>query len=165
MSKDRLVLDCNVYVQALLDFDGPAGRCVAMALEDRVELFVCPEVIREIHELPEKKVGIKHGITLDYAHRFTEDLLEHATFINQVPATYIHPIDPDDSVYVNLAIVAKAKLIVSNDNHLLNLNNPAKPWSQVFRDQFHDIKILKPADYLQYCRQRDQLERGEERHP
>ena len=161
MSKDRLVFDCNVYLQFLLNRDGPAGRCVVMALEEEIELFVCPEVIQEIQELPRKEIGVESGLTSANIYPFVEELLEHATFIRSVPAIYAHPIDPDDSVYVNLALAAQANMIVSNDNHLLNLTNPAKPWSQDFRQRFQDIQVFKPAEYLEYCRRRERQQQGQ----
>jgi len=154
MNKDRLVFDCNVYLQFLLNPRGPAGVCVGLALEDRVELFVSPEVLREIHELPLRAVGIERGLTPLTVGQFTEELLNHACFIEQFPVLYTHPIDPDDSFYVNLTLAANAALIVSNDKHLLNLTNPAKSWSQSFRDQYPGITIFRPVAYLQYCRQR-----------
>jgi predicted nucleic acid-binding protein len=69
--KDRLVFDCNVYLQYLINRDGAGGRCVRLGLDG----------------------------------------------IENVPDVYRHPIDEDDSCYVNLAIAAGAKLIVSNDRH------------------------------------------------
>jgi putative PIN family toxin of toxin-antitoxin system len=155
MNKDRLVFDCNVYAQALVDTNGPAGQCMSFVLADRVEVFLCPQIIQEIQELPQKKVGVKYGITETDILVFTKELLAHAVLFESFPTVYTHPIDPDDSMYVNLAVAAGAKLIVSNDNHLLNLNNPAKPWSQDFRQRFQDIQVFKPAEYLEDCRQRE----------
>ena len=151
LNKDRLVLDCNVYLQFLLNATGPAGQCVAMGLQDQIELFVCPELLQEIHELPEKNVGIERGITLQIVRRLTEELLDHAALIQTFPVVYTHPIDPDDSFYVNLAAAAAAKFLVSSDKHLLNLINPAKPWSKEFRYRFADIRVLTPAHYLEYA--------------
>jgi putative PIN family toxin of toxin-antitoxin system len=153
MNKDRLVYDCNVYLQFLLNHNGAAGQCVSMAMAGNVELFVSPEILLEIQELPQKKIGLQRGLTQAMVRQFTDELLEHAVLIEIVPVVYTHPIDPDDSPYINLAIAAQAKLVVSNDNHLLNLSNPDKPWSLDFRNRFPEIRVLKPAEYLEIYKQ------------
>ena len=79
---------------------------------------------------------------------FIAELFPRATYVANVPRAFDHPIDPDDSAYVNLAVAVGAKLIVTRDNHLLNLTNPAKPWSADFRKRFPGIRILQPPDYL-----------------
>ena len=50
MSPDppRAVFDCNVYFQALLNPEGPAGRCVSAALNGELTLFVSRFVLDEI---------------------------------------------------------------------------------------------------------------------
>ena len=97
MNKDRLVYDCNVYPQFLLNADGPGGACVRLALENRVELFVCAELLREIRELPLKKIGLERALTPEIATHFIDELLVHATCAERLPALFVHPIDPDDS--------------------------------------------------------------------
>jgi putative PIN family toxin of toxin-antitoxin system len=156
MSKDRLVFDCNVFLQAILNDEGAGVACLALVLTDKIELFVCQEILEEIEELPRKEIGVESGLTPAQIAAFIDELVEHSTFINAVPIVFTHPIDPDDSIYVNLAIAANAKLIVSNDNHLLNLINPAKPWSRDFRAKFGEVRIFKPADYLQLRRKIEQ---------
>ena len=42
-------------------------------------------------------------------------------YVGDIPSVYIHPHDPDDSHYVDLAIATNSTLIVSRDRHLLNL--------------------------------------------
>jgi predicted nucleic acid-binding protein len=43
----RVVYDCNVYVQALINLNGPASRCVESAREGKASLFVSPFVLAE----------------------------------------------------------------------------------------------------------------------
>ena len=73
--------------------------------------------------------------------------------IQDVPHVFDHPIDPDDSGYVDLALATGTKLIVSRDRHLLGLNNPAKPWSAEFRRRFPEFRVLTPEDLLVQLRQ------------
>jgi predicted nucleic acid-binding protein len=81
--------------------------------------------------------------------RLIKALLETGTFIETVQEVYHHPIDDDDSCYVNLALTVGAELIVSRDRHLLNLVNPAKTWSDDFRRRFPTFLVLQPEQYLE----------------
>jgi putative PIN family toxin of toxin-antitoxin system len=128
--RGRVVYDCNIYLQFLLSPWGPAGR---FAFAGGAELFVSEAVLSELRELPAKSVAMRNGIDEETIARFIRTLLEHSVFVDPVAPQYEHPIDPDDSTYVNLALAAGANLIVSSDRHLLNLNNPSKRWADGFR--------------------------------
>ena len=145
---DKVVYDCNVYLQFLFNRNGPSGRCVCLALDGEVELFVSDAVLNELRALPEKPFCARVGITEAIVEDFVTELLPRAIYVNDVPKAFEHPIDPDDSDYVNLAIVVGAELIVSRDNHLLNLTNPDKPWSAEFRRQFPAVRVLQPPQFL-----------------
>lgn len=60
----------------------------------------------------------------------------------------MHPIDPKDSHYVNLALASDAKLTVSRDKHPLGLTNPAKPPAAEFMSRFPHLKVLQPEELL-----------------
>ena len=120
---NRVVFDCNVFAQALLNQQGPAGRCLELAQARRVELFVSEFVLDEISEL-HLKLPARAGITAEDTEDLAKAARSFAKVLDPVPAIYAHPIDPDDSAYVNLALAAKAPLIVSRDRHLLGLNDP-----------------------------------------
>ena len=147
-SPEKLVYDCNVFLQFLLNRNGPGGRCVCLALDGHVQLFMSDAVLDELRQLPEKPFCLGEGITDDVVAEFITELLPRVTYVSEVAKAFEHPIDPDDSDYVNLAIAAGAKLIVSRDNHLLNLTNPAKPCSAEFRVRFPEIRILQPPAFL-----------------
>jgi predicted nucleic acid-binding protein len=68
--------------------------------------------------------------------------------VSQVPNAYTHPIDPDDSSYINLAVAANADVIVSRDKHLLKLIDPDTAWATEFRQRFPGIEVLEPQDFL-----------------
>lgn len=134
----------------MLNPEGPGGRCVRMALDGTLCLFLSSPILTELRELSDKQVGLKYGIDRSRIERLIKALLTSAVFLDVVPAVYQHPIDDDDSCYVNLAIAAGANLIVSRDRHLLNLVNPAKPWSLPFREQFPHLRIMQPDEYLRH---------------
>lgn len=148
-SRDRLIYDCNVYLQYLLNERGPAGRCVELVRQRAVEAFTSDAVILELRELPAKLAHVHSSKVNDVTVAGLVDLLHRrATHVADVPPRYAHPVDPDDSCYVDLALAAGADLVVSRDNHLLNLTNPAKPWSAEFRARFPHLRVLRPDAYL-----------------
>jgi predicted nucleic acid-binding protein len=63
-----------------------------------------------------------------------------------------HLIDPRDGPYIDLAVAAEALVITSRDKHLLNLMNPAKPWSPDFRLRFPKLRVTCPEGFLQELR-------------
>ena len=47
---ERVVFDCNIYFQALISPNGPAGACLTAAQQGRLQLFVTEHVIQELTE-------------------------------------------------------------------------------------------------------------------
>ena len=147
-SPEKVVFDCNVYFQCLLSATGPARRCVDLALAGEVELLVSDDVLAELYDIPEKDIAIRSGIDNEVVRRFVERLLKSATYVTPVPPVFVHPIDKDDSCYINLALAGDAKLIVSRDKHLLGLGEVPKPWAADFRKQFPQLRILSVDKFL-----------------
>jgi putative PIN family toxin of toxin-antitoxin system len=145
---DKAVFDCNVFLQSILNPDGPSGRCVDLARAGDVLLFTSDAIYIEIRDLANKPIGIERGLTVEFLEAFIIRLRTFATHVDSVPDIYTHPVDADDSCYVNLALAIGAKLIVSRDRHLLNLTNSAKPWSAEFRRRFPTFRVLQPHEYL-----------------
>jgi predicted nucleic acid-binding protein len=107
-------------------------------------------VLNEIAEL-HLNLPVRAGITAEDTDDLIQLILSFATALDQIPEVYFHPIDPDDSAYVNLALAAHAELIISRDKHLLGLRDVAKPWSKDFRDRFPQLRVLGPDEYLAEC--------------
>jgi predicted nucleic acid-binding protein len=47
----RVVFDCNIFLQAIASPDGPAGRCVQLAIDGLVDLFLSPTVLVELRDV------------------------------------------------------------------------------------------------------------------
>ena len=80
--------------------------------------------------------------------RFMEELLSLAVNLDTVPSLFEHPIDPKDSVYVNLAIAAGATIIVTRDRHLLALNKETGHQASLTAG----IEVVTPARLLEWVR-------------
>ena len=66
-----------------------------------------------------------------------------------MPSVFEYERDPDDAHYVNLALAANARLIVSRDNDLLALGDQSKLDGRDFAKRFPTLSILTPPAFLQ----------------
>jgi putative PIN family toxin of toxin-antitoxin system len=148
----KVVYDCNIFVQALINPYGPAGRCVQKARDGEVLLFVSPFVLAEIREI-HLKLPPKYGVTEAQTDELARAATHFATLVTDVPELYRHPHDPDDSAYVNLALKADARLIVSRDRHLLMLADAGRKEGQEFQARFPALRILDPVELLRELEQ------------
>lgn len=47
-----VVFDCNIFLQAVLNPNGAAGACKQLVDRGQVELFVSPQVLAEVADVP-----------------------------------------------------------------------------------------------------------------
>jgi putative PIN family toxin of toxin-antitoxin system len=125
----RVVFDCNIFFQALISPDGPSGRCVTLALDRKVALFCSAIIVDELRETAGKPVVRARfpRITDIAVSTFVENIERVAAFLQNVPERFTYERDPDDAHYVNLALEAGAKYVVSHDNDLLDLMDRSRP--------------------------------------
>lgn len=146
----RAVFDCNILLQALGAPDGPAGRCVQLVFNGNVQLFISPTVIEELIDVASRpKVVRKFQITPDRLQLFVQTLHVAATAVTTINPVFEYNRDPDDAHYINLALAANARLIVSRDNDLLDLMSADLPEAQDFRSRFPTLQVLTPVQFLQ----------------
>ena len=60
---EKVVFDCMVFAQALINPVGPAGACVEMARARRIQLILSSYVLQEVRELP-AKLPRRLGVTV-----------------------------------------------------------------------------------------------------
>jgi putative PIN family toxin of toxin-antitoxin system len=145
----RVVFDCNVLFQALISPEGPSGAVVAAAKSRQVSLIVSPWLFDELVDVATRpRLASRFAISERRLNDFVESLRSRCTVIAEVPHVYDHPRDPDDAHYVDLAVAADAKLIVSRDNDLLALADHATVEGRDFAARFPDLSILTPPELL-----------------
>ena len=145
----RVVFDCNTFLQALASPNGPAGRCVQLAIDGKVELFLSPTVVEELRDVAGRpKVVAILRLSPDRTQEFIQVIEVAATLLAGFPEPFVYQRDPDDAHYVNLAEAANAKLIVSRDKDLLDLMDSTKPAAADFQDRFPLLQILDPVSFL-----------------
>jgi putative PIN family toxin of toxin-antitoxin system len=145
----RVVFDCNTFLQALAAPDGPAGKCVQLAIERKVDLFVSRAVIGELRDVTGRpKVVAKLRLVTERVEEFFATIEIAATLLEGFPEVFAYQRDPDDAHYVNLALAANARLIVSRDRDLLDLMDSTKPEAAEFQMRYPALRILDPVGFL-----------------
>ena len=84
----------------------------------------------------------------DQVEAFFAAIEVFATLLDGFPEVFNYKRDPDDAHYVNLALAADARLIVSRDKDLLDLMVSANADAVQFRYRFPDLRITDPAAFL-----------------
>lgn len=146
----RVVFDCMVFIQALARPNGPAAACFSHVTDGKCELIISDKVLKEIHEVVNRPKLRRTFIraTDEDIETFFLRLAIITTRIDPVPDVFVLTRDQKDSKYLNLAIAAGAKLIVSRDNDLLDLMTDTDNDAMTFRKSFPGISILDPIEFL-----------------
>jgi|SRR5436190_24299686 len=88
------------------------------------------------------------GLTTFRVESLFRRLDKRAVMINEIPRIFEYPRDPNDEPYINLAIAARAKYLVSRDKDLLDLMTATDFESKQFRQRFRFLRIIDPVDVL-----------------
>ena len=72
--------------------------------------------------------------------------------IDNPPHVFEFPRDPDDAHYIDLAVAAKARLVVSRDEDLLSLRDTGTEAGRDLVARFPELTILTPPEALALVR-------------
>ena len=95
-------------------------------------------------ELRRKLPGINDRIV----NAFLTKLEAKAILVANVPEEFHYERDPDDEMYINLAIVSNAPYLVSRDKDLLDLMTTSTDMARQFRSRFPFLRIMTPGDFI-----------------
>jgi putative PIN family toxin of toxin-antitoxin system len=139
-----------VFLQGAARPDGPAAACLRLAEAGHVELYLSAETLAEIRDvLTRPKMQKKFSaLTPEAVDAFLTGICRHAVVLADVPRTVALPRDPKDEKYLNLAVAAEARYLVSRDKDLLDLMSGGTPEGQSFRTSHPAITILDPVAFL-----------------
>ncbi len=145
------VFDCNVFLRALVQNHGFAYRCVVLLDSARFTLFYCQEILEEINDVL-RRPSLRQRfprLTDENVIALIRSLKRHAVEITNVPETFRYPRDPDDEVYINLALVTNARYLVTYDRDLLDLMVKTNEEGESFRHRFPYLQIIDPQAFLE----------------
>ena len=133
MNKERVVLDNNLLVSALLLPASVPGHAFQRALETG-QILVSEATLNELADVLSRPKFDRY-ISIKDRQEFLR-LLSRVADI--VPTTYtVHACrDPKDDMMLEVAVNGEAQTLVTGDRDLLSLN------------PFHGIPIVTPAKYM-----------------
>jgi putative PIN family toxin of toxin-antitoxin system len=138
----RVVMDTNVFVSALISEFGPPARVLDLWRTGAIELLISLDVLTEYRRvLAYPKIRKRIRYTDDQIEYVLAELALQATSIEPAEATAIVASDPDDDIFIALALAGEADYIVSGDHHLLGLTG------------CRGLPIIKPSEFLSRFRQ------------
>lgn len=146
----RVVFDCNVFVQGIANRNSPARKALRLFFDGAFSLFVSEPILREVRDVlsrPEVQRQLP-GINDRMVNAFLTKLEAKAILIMNVPEEYRYERDPDDEMYINLAIVANASYLVSRDQDFLDLMTASTDVARQFRSRFPFLRMMKAADFI-----------------
>lgn len=150
MTAPRVVFDCVVFLQGAARETGPAGACFRLMNEGALTLCMSPQVLAEVSDVltrPRSRQRFK-TLTAERVEALLREVRNRAALLDPVPGIFAYPRDPDDEPYVNVAVAAGARYLVTWDKDLLDLMNEATPEGKDFRQRFPDLTILDPVAFL-----------------
>jgi hypothetical protein len=149
--KPAVIFDCNIYIQIVLNSFGIAKRCYDLVDKGEIELFVTQEILEEVAEVlsrPRIKKLVP-ALTEEMIDEFLADVASKAVVIKNAPKEFEYKRDPDDAIYINLAIIIPADYLISLDKDLLDLMKNQYQESQEFMRRYPFIKVMKPKEFLE----------------
>jgi putative PIN family toxin of toxin-antitoxin system len=133
----RVVLDANIYVSALISEKGNPARIINSWRAEAIEIAISQPIIDEILRVTNyKRIQRKYARVRETRLDFVELLSEQCIWVEPTKEFDVIKADESDNRYLECAVAAGAQTIVSEDNHLLEL------------DHFQGIEIVTPAVFM-----------------
>ena len=133
MGSLRVVFDTNVLVSAI-GFGGKPWDCLVVAFVDDVEMVTADAAVAEFQRV----LGYDRlPFTEAEREQYPTLIREEATVVDPTQSVQVIDDDPDDDLFLEIALEAEAEYIVSGDPHLTGLG------------AFRDIEIVSPTAFLE----------------
>lgn len=132
MKRDRVVLDTNVLISAVL-FNGPPRAILELVIGGSVHCSLSLAILDEFRDVLERP---KFRFSPEQAFQVIEELHAVCDIVNPAIRVNVVSADPNDNIILECALESKADVIISGDQHLLALA------------EFKGIPIVSPSDYM-----------------
>jgi uncharacterized protein len=146
----RVGFDCNLLVQGIANRNSPARQALRLFFNGDISLFVSEPIIREVRDVLNRAEVRRQlpGINDRIVNAFLTKLEAKAILIANVPEEFHYERDPDDEMYINLAVVSNAAYLVSRDKDLLDLMTTWTDIARQFRSRYPFLRIMTAADFI-----------------
>ena len=140
MKAERLVIDSNVWIAALLSPAGTARQLVDTVLDHEIEILMSESTFAELVSRLDRPKFDRYRDPESW-NSFLTALVELALWHEDAETATGASRDADDDKFLALAVTGQAEAIISGDRDLLEL-------------VLHEgIPILTPAQFLQRLRE------------
>jgi len=129
----KIILDTNVFISGIF-FSGPPYNILQAWRNGRFTLLLTPEIFDEYQRVAEALHKKFPAVDLT---ALLELIIVEAEMIQAEPLGEGVCADPDDDKFIACALACGVKLIVSGDQHLLDVNG------------YRDIEVLKPRAFVE----------------
>jgi putative PIN family toxin of toxin-antitoxin system len=126
----RVVLDTNVLVAAAYAPNSASRRIVDACLQGELTAVVSPALLEEYDLI------LKQAVKARGYEAALDQLLREAAVVEPTVTPRVVPDDPADDKLVAAALAGNTGAIVTNDQHLLDL------------DPYGTLRIIRPADFV-----------------
>jgi uncharacterized protein len=130
-----VVIDTNVLIAGMLKGSTTTRQIINHLSQSKFKLIISPESLEELIEVMNRP-KFHPIISRETAAMTMEIIKTQAIFIKPLKKLHIVKEDPDDNMFLELALEAAADCLVSGDDHLLSLKS------------FRGIPIIKPKEFL-----------------
>ena len=140
MKADRLVIDSNVWIAALLAPKGTARRVINAVLERELTVLMSEATFTELVERLQRPNFDRYRDSSAW-DLFLSELVELASWHEDSEAAVGVCRDNGDDKFLSLAVMAEADVLITGDSDLLELGS------------YSGIPVMTPAQFLQYLDQ------------
>lgn len=133
----KVVIDTTVIISSLISSSGPPAQIIELWVADKITVCLSAEIVEEYIGVLLRPKFNSLGSAIE-RYKIISGLIELDNTIIVNPDFVLNIIqeDPDDNIFLACAVEAKAKIIISGDDHLLGLA------------EFQGIQIIRPADFF-----------------
>ena len=140
MKAERLVIDSNVWIAALISPAGTARRLVDTVLDHEIDILMSESTFAELVSRLDRRKFDRYRDPESW-NSFLTALVELALWHEDAETATGTSRDVDDDKFLALAVTGQAEAIISGDRDLLELVS------------HEGIPILTPAQFLQRLRE------------
>jgi putative PIN family toxin of toxin-antitoxin system len=139
MKAERLVIDSNVWIAALISPTGAARQLVDAVLDHDIDILMSEETFAELVSRLDRPKFDRYRETQAW-NLFLSELVELSSWHEDAGTAAGISRDADDDKFLALAVTGQADAIISGDSDLLELVT------------LEGIPVLTPAKFLQRLR-------------
>ena len=121
MKRIRAVIDTNVIISGIF-WGGLPAQILTAWVENKFHAMLSPEILDEYRRVV-AEICQKRQYTSNAAFKILDHLMLKATLINANRFSQQVCDDPNDDMFLELAVTGTAKYIVSGDRDLLRLHS------------------------------------------